>query len=100
MTRSLSSEEAAYLSSILGGMWYDRPESDELIAKELVELATEDELKRLGDLLARLLTSSAPPEDRAGLIRRSVWRHFDDPIEGPLAWAQWLSLTLTRQSPT
>ena len=74
------------LFEFLAGNWFDRPESDEAIAEEILLQEDPAYLKHSIELAHAFLEGDIPTQQKAAFLRRSVWRSFGEGDEAPLEW--------------
>jgi hypothetical protein len=81
------------LFEFLAGNWFDRPESDETIAQEILLQEDQTYLQQSIGLAHAFLEGEMPTQEKAAFLRRSVWRSFGEGDEAPLDWLRQI-LTL------
>jgi hypothetical protein len=92
----LSPDEITVIESFLGGFWYDRPDEDAVIVEDVFDQFDVDSVADRVALLQRLLASSLSLEQKAGVVRRSAWRYFEDDAAA-VVWVAEITESLQRE---
>lgn len=82
----MTTEEKEEIYQFLAGHWYDRPEDDDAIVREIVTEETPEYITTSIHLLRKFLAVDESAEDKASLVRRSAWRYFPKGAEAPILW--------------